>query len=118
VEQILGSNFKIPEKLTAIRGRDAIRLRQEALQSKEQKLEELFPDAFQAVEALVLGESALIPSDTYDQLRNSGANVFANVSIVESKAKWAFFALEGAAQYAPRWIFIPLYILVENSPFY
>lgn len=106
VENLIGSNFRVPEKLVIIKGKEAIKLRKEALIEKEEEMEALLPDAFQAVEDLVTGESAIIDEVLYEKIRHSQARFFANVSIVESEASWAFFALEGAAQHAPRWLFI------------
>lgn len=114
VEKLIGGNFRIPEALsnidlddhTIIKGKEAIELRQEHLKEEEQEMAELLPDAFQAVEDLVFGKSAIISPELYEKLRHSQARVYANVSIVESEDSWAFFALEGAENHAPRWLFI------------
>lgn len=114
VEKLLGSNFRIPDVLkkedlqqeTVIQGQEAIELRKEFEEEKEKQMEELFADAFQSVEDLVLGDDTLIDPALYDKLRTSKARVYANVSVVRSQASWGFFALEGAANNAPRWLFI------------
>ena len=114
VDSLLGSNFRVPEQLTksefdretTIRGDDGIQLRQEFTKEQEQQMQDLFADAFQSVEELVTGDQALIDAELYEQLRFSKARVYANVSIVRSAASWAFFALEGVVNTAPRWIFI------------
>jgi len=106
VEQLIGGNFTIPDQLKTIRAQDAIRIRKEAQKEEEQAMEELLPDAFQAVEDLVFGERALISVRDYEALKSSTARVLSNVSIVRSRSSWAFFALRGTAEAAPCWLFL------------
>jgi len=117
VRRLIGGNFNVPEQLRSISGKEAIQLRQEALRQEEQEMEELLPDAGQSVEDLVSGETALITPEEYEELRQSAARVYSNVSYVRAKGNWAFFALEGGAEYAPRWVlFDPENRLITDLP--
>ena len=63
-------------------------------------------DAFSEVYALKEGPRALLPPQTYEDLKNANATVRCKVSYTQSHSPWAFFALRGTDKRAPRWVFL------------
>jgi len=108
VESLLGSNMPLPDAMQ----------RHSAPVSPEKVIEEFerqaelgawdgIQDAFEPVRQLLLGHTGLVPPDVYEQYRHISARVLSRVSVVRSKAPWAFFCLTGGAFGAPRWILLP-----------
>jgi hypothetical protein len=64
-------------------------------------------DAFEPVRQLIQGPTGLVSPDVYEHYRHISARVLSRVSVVRSKAPWAFFCLTGGAFGAPRWILLP-----------
>ncbi len=67
-------------------------------------------DAFAPVRALVAGEDGakapLVRRDVYRRLKAASAHVISAVSVVESDASWAFFAIAGTDWGGPRWAYL------------
>jgi hypothetical protein len=63
-------------------------------------------DALDPVRRLVTGEDALIPPAVYAEYRETRQRVMARVAPVAAATPWAFFALTGPQQGAPRWLML------------
>lgn len=104
-EQLLGSNLQVP----SLRALDAdqvvdVEERIQEAESPEAQTWDGIRDALQPVRDLVTGERALIDADIYDAAR--GAPRTTIVSAVTADTPWAFLAVTGGTQGAPRWMFI------------
>ncbi|MFC1524028.1 SNF2-related protein [Thermodesulfobacteriota bacterium] len=112
VEQILGSNLKLPENLIPeeMIGDELVTpdgmIRQMDERVRAGQTWDGLGDAFQPVRDLVNHENGLVPRDVYMQVRNSKARVLSSVSMVRSKKPWAFFAISSVDRGAPKWIFL------------
>jgi len=62
-------------------------------------------DAFKPVREFIETDG-LIDQDLYDQYKEVTAKVLSRISLVESNANWAFFALKGTEKRAPKWVLI------------
>lgn len=104
VDNLLGSNMPLPE---SIRGRKGIHTARDAIQEFESTADSWdgIEDAFSPVRALVSGETALIPEQTYLDYVGVRARVTSRVSLVSATRPWAFFCTTDASK-VPRWIFL------------
>ncbi|SDI90963.1 PLD-like domain-containing protein [Frankineae bacterium MT45] len=104
--ELLGSNLPIPQA-----GGDFVDM--EAI--LDEAVNEYRPwdglhDALDPVRRLVQGEDALIPQGVYRDCRSDAHRVLARLSPVQSETAWAFFAIRGTLNGAPRWM------LIESQP--
>jgi hypothetical protein len=104
VDNLLGSNMPLPE---SIREKKAIHSARDAIREFESTTESWdgIDDAFSPVRALVSGESALIPEQTYSDYIGVKARVTSRVSLVSASRPWAFFCTTDTSK-VPRWIFL------------
>lgn len=111
VEALLGANMPLPEHMQSNSGNKV--KAQELINEFENEIEKAewdgIRDAFQPVRSLVQGDSALIDDDVYEHYRHITAKVLSRVSLVNSKAPWAFFCLRSGNFGAPRWVLFPGY---------
>ncbi|WP_242510206.1 helicase-related protein [Halorhodospira halophila] len=109
VNELLGGNLPLPEAFQRQPREpvDAQTLISE-YESRAKHDEDGEPqDAFARVRGLVEGAEALVDPETYDYYRQRSVRVFSRVSVVESRAGWAFFCMAGGTDRAPRWFFFP-----------
>jgi superfamily II DNA or RNA helicase len=108
VESLLGSNMPLPD---AMQRHDAPVRTEKVIEDFERQAEigawDGIQDAFEPVRQLAQGPVALVPRDAYERYRHISARVLSRVSVVRSKAPWAFFCLTGGSFGAPRWILLP-----------
>jgi superfamily II DNA or RNA helicase len=109
VSSLLGSNMPLPESMRSGDGRRLTTL--ELIAEYEAQHGTLawdgISDAFEPVRALVSGVTALVDEIEYEQYRAVAARVLSRVSLVGSRAPWAFFCLGPKAYGAPRWVLLP-----------
>lgn len=105
VDSLLGSNMPLPEGLTnasrIISAKDLIQEYDDGEVSWDG-----LQDAFAPVRALVDGNEALVPYETYEHYRKVQAKVNARVSIIAATRPWAFFCIAGTKMGAPHWVFV------------
>ena len=111
VESLLGSNMPLPDEMQ----RHGVPVEPERVIEEFERQSEMgawdgIQDAFEPVRELVQGPLALVPIDVYERYRHISARVLSRVSVVRSKAPWAFFCLTGGAFGAPRWILLPSFM--------
>jgi hypothetical protein len=104
---LLGSNLPIPD----VQGRGTAPLNiQQVIQvvgsSRETQDWDGIQDALDPVRRLAHGQDAIIPSSVYSSYRTETRRVLARVSPVQSPEPWAFFAVRGHANGAPRWVLL------------
>jgi Helicase conserved C-terminal domain/SNF2-related domain/PLD-like domain len=103
---LLGSNLPIPH----LSGRDTapldIKLVIQAVGSRETQDWDGIQDALDPVRRLVYGPDTIIPPSVYATYRTETRRVLARVSPVRSSEPWAFFAVRGHDQGAPRWVLL------------
>jgi hypothetical protein len=108
VESLLGSNMPLPD---AMQRHNAPVKPEKVIEDFERQAEigawDGIQDAFEPVRQLVQGPTGLVSPDVYEHYRHISARVLSRVSVVRSKAPWAFFCLTGGAFGAPRWILLP-----------
>ncbi len=112
VKDILGSNLPLPENLIPEE------LQAHAPATVEEMIQELHElerkgetwdglrDAFQPVRELLEPVCGLVPEMVYRDVRGSRARVVSTVSLVRAERPWAFMAVAGAEQGAPKWVLI------------
>jgi hypothetical protein len=106
--RLLGSNLPIPD-LGAVRPDDEIVKVEERIAEAEAPGAEQWDglrDALDPVRRFVSGDTPLLPKPLYDQLRYVHHRVLSRVSAVRSNHPWAFFAIAGSSDGAPRWLFL------------
>ena len=107
VESLLGSNMPLPD---AMQRHEAPVRTEKVIEDFERQAEigawDGIQDAFEPVRQLVQGPVALVSPDLYERYRHISARVLSRVSVVRSKAPWAFFCLTGGSFGAPRWILL------------
>jgi superfamily II DNA or RNA helicase len=105
-EELLGSNLPMPEFSHRDEGR---------IVPVEQHIREFdrpdvpwdgIHDALDPVRRLISGEDALVPATVYAEHRHTRQRVMARVAPVASTTPWAFLALSGTQQGAPRWLLL------------
>lgn len=106
---LLGSNLKVPD-LSGTRDDEHIVNVEEQIKEAEAGEREPWDgilDALEPVRQLVSGPNPLITPQLYKQLRQEGAHrVLARVSPLRTARPWAFLAVAGSADGAPRWLFL------------
>jgi superfamily II DNA or RNA helicase len=105
--QLLGSNLHVPD----LGGRDTDRQvdlaeRIAAAETPEAETWDGIRDALEPVRQLVSGSHPLIAPDLYDTHRTTRHRVVARVSPVRSSVPWAFLAIQGSSDGAPRWQYL------------
>lgn len=106
--RLLGSNLPIPD-LTSGAATDQIVSVEEKMAEAEQPGAEQWDgirDALDPVRRMVSGDDPLIPADLYDSLRHTSHRVVARVSLLRTGRPWAFLAVAGSTDGAPRWHFL------------
>lgn len=104
VDNLLGSNMPLPEE---VRGKPQVVDTHDAIKEYETKAGEWdgIEDAFSPVRALVSGDQALIPEQTYIEYEGIKARVMSRVSLVTAKKPWAFFCTMDSSG-VPKWILL------------
>lgn len=104
-EQLLGSNLQVPE-LRSVDTDQVVNVEEriQEAESPEAQTWDGIRDALEPVRDLVTGDGALIDADTYDTARRAPRTTI--VSAVTAHEPWAFLAVTGGTQGAPRWMFI------------
>ena len=106
---LLGSNLRIPD-LSGASGNEHIVNVEDQIKEAEAGEREPWDgilDALEPVRQLVSGPKPLITPQLYNQLRQEGAHrVLARVSPLRTARPWAFLAVAGSADGAPRWLFL------------
>ena len=109
-EELLGSNLPMP----SFSHHDDSRI--VSVQHHIQELEQPetpwdgIRDALDPIRRLISGADALVPPQVYAEHRHTQHRVLARVAPVASTTPWAFLALSGTQQGAPRWL------LLEGDP--
>lgn len=120
VRELIGANLQLPREndLSDEAPLDVEVVAREAnVEVGSENAEELY-DAFLPVRQLI-GPGGLVPMETYEQIRDSKAQVIACVGLLKSPTPWAFLAVGGLNRAAPRWLFFdevrstPLFDLSE-----
>lgn len=108
VSDLLGSNVPLPENLSSQIDPNSsdqpVEVQDLLTELKKERYE--LNDAFDPVRSLVEGNTPLVSSEIYNQLRTSKARVVSSVSVIEAKSPWAFFAIAGTEWGAPRWVYL------------
>lgn len=104
-ERLIGSNLQLPRFDPALDKAVDI---QEIAKRAAQEIEpwDHLRDAFESVRALVVGEDALVPAETYAEYRTVTERVVARVAPVAAQQPWAFFAVRAGENEAPRWMLL------------
>ena len=103
---LLGSNLIVPEEVQPRdEPIDVIELADRATSPRDE-LWDGIRDALDPVRHLVHGSSSLVPSALYADVRTRQSRVMARVSPVTSTQPWAFLAIRGHKQGAPRWLLL------------
>lgn len=105
-ERLLGSNLPVPEQLSA-GARVDVRERIRDAESTEAELWDGIRDALDPVRRLVDGDRALVPPAVYEQHRVAAERVASRISPVRADTPFAFLAVAGTSNGAPRWVFLP-----------
>jgi superfamily II DNA or RNA helicase len=109
-DSLIGNNVEIPKALyekhlsKSASTKNLIKAYEEY--SSDEFAWEGIKDSFQSLYDLVEGESAIIPSDVYEQVKDVEATIKTRVSFVESENEWSFFAIRGDNIRSPKWYFI------------
>jgi hypothetical protein len=120
-ERLLGSNLHIPD-LTGTDSNAHLVDVKERIEEAEAAASEPWDgirDAFEPVRLLVSGRHPLLAPDQYNRLREGAHRVLARVSPLLSTRPWAFLAVAGNADGAPRWMFLDgpeLAVLTSLNP--
>jgi hypothetical protein len=109
VENLLGSNMPLPEKMMERHAHPVMAMDMLKEYEQQEDMEEWdgITDAFKPVRKMVEGGEALIPEELYENYRHVKAKVLSRVSLVRSKAPWAFFCLSAGSFETPRWLMLP-----------
>lgn len=113
VEDLLGSNVRVPEDMDRRPTAGDAELPLEEIINQVERVRprevaEALPDVFTEVRALVHGEAALVAPGIYEALKRSHARVLSSVAVVRSARPWVFLAIGGADRSAPRWALVDL----------
>lgn len=100
---LLGSNLPLP---AASRGHAATVTAQTFQNEELVTTWDGIVDALDPVRGLVDGPTAALTAEQYEQHRLSTTRVLARVSPVRSVRPWAFFAVSGSRDGAPRWMLV------------
>ena len=103
---LLGSNLPIPDLVRRGEAKLDVQVVIHALEDRQAEVWDGIRDALDPVRQLVTGPEALLPSTVYRALRTDNHRVLARVSPVQSSQPWAFFAVRGHADGAPRWVLL------------
>ncbi len=109
-DQLIGNNMEPPlelarryEEMGTISAADAIA---EFQQEDDDTAWENMKDAFGEVHALKQDPGRLVSDELYQDMCKVSGTVRCRVSYARATIPWAFFAMRGTDQRAPRWIFI------------
>jgi superfamily II DNA or RNA helicase len=106
VKELIGANLQLPreEDLADERPLEIEAVAREAsIEVASESAEELY-DAFRPVRALI-GRDGLVSEETYQEVRDTKAQIIACVGLLKSPTPWAFLAVGGLDRAAPRWLF-------------
>lgn len=109
-DSLIGNNVEIPKALydkhllKSASTKNLIKAYEEY--SSDEFAWEGIKDSFQSLYDLAEGESAIIPADVYEQVKDVDATIKTRVSFVESENEWSFFAIRGDSIRSPKWYFI------------
>jgi len=107
VSDVLGSNLELPGDDKVLSG---ITLAEIEMSHKEMTKRlgvdrnELF-DAFHDVKKLI-GDSGIISTQEYEDMRTSVAKVMSYIGIVQSDSPWCFFVIQTNKNWAPQWVLL------------
>lgn len=108
VKTLLGANMPLPPQLsTSLSAYEEVVRPETIIQETEEAIAHPWDgieDAFSPVRNLVTGASALVPAPIYREYAEVKARVLSRVGLVLASKPWAFFAIRGHDQTAPRWI--------------
>lgn len=111
VEMLIGSNLAVPGAIAERSGAKAVSVHEMIKATEEAVLPwDGIEDAFSPVHALVAGESAIVPANIYQDYVGVETPVLSWIGLVSSDKPWAFFAISGFEQGAPKWM------LIEDAP--
>ncbi len=106
--RLLGSNLPIPD-LTGETDAERIVNVEDKIAEAEQPGAEQWDgirDALDPVRRLVGGNDPLLAPEVYERLRQTPHRVIARVSLLRTHQPWAFLAVAGSSDGAPRWHFL------------
>jgi hypothetical protein len=103
---LLGSNLPIPDLVHRGDSLVDVQLVAEAVEAQRADAWDGIRDALDPVRGLVSGSEAIVSAAEYAAYRGSTHRVLARVAPIESGRPWAFFAVRGHANGAPRWILL------------
>lgn len=111
--QLLGANLVVPDlelrPERAEAGAGAVVDLEEQIRESEAPSTETWDgirDALEPVRRLVSGDEALVDPERYEEERNATHRVLARVAPLTTAAPFAFFAVAGSLDGAPRWLFL------------
>lgn len=104
VEAFIRANLQLPPELTTELGASDLFIHISGEEPDAQW--EAMGDAFAPVRGLIEGDDALIPADTYEDIRASRVQVVSSVSVVDARTPWTFLAVAGTEWGAPRWVYL------------
>lgn len=106
--RLLGSNLPVPNLSDAPAADQIVSVEERMAEADRPGAEQWdgIRDALDPVRRLVSGDEPLIPADVYDRLRQTSHRVIARVSLLRTRRPWAFLAVAGSSDGAPRWHFL------------
>ncbi len=111
VANVLGSNFDFPEDFIGD-FKDKVISSDEAIETfkklQENQQWDGIRDAFQSVRELIIGDNAIVKFSDYEKIKDARESIRCRVSLIKSNESWAFFAIRGSQNHAPRWFYLEL----------
>lgn len=109
-DSLIGNNVDIPKSLYEKHFKNSASTKNFIKAYEEYSTDEFawegIKDSFQSLHDLIEGETAIIPTSVYEQVKDVEATIKTRVSFIEAESEWSFFAIRGDSTRSPKWYFI------------